>query len=261
VSVLADDAFGDMVLTELRAKGVDVRHVQREVGTLSGLAIYLLLFGSKKGPMTYRLPTHAPWPVKFDNQDVAYLLSARHVHCGGYLQFPVMWTDQMAELFQAAKARGLTTSLDPQKVLFPIDRSLFDVLAKLLKVTDVLLLDEDEARQITQTKDVFNAMRILRQAGPVVVAVKRGARGALIGVKERVFEQPAVFVPADQIVEAVGAGDAFDAGLLSGYLADWPIEQAARFAALAAASTLRGAGGAASLAAREDLERALRFFG
>lgn len=257
VSVLADDALSDILQSALRTAGVDLQRVRREAGTLSGIGIYLLLFGSKKGPMTYRLPTHAPWPVEFDEADRAYVLSARHVHSTGYLHFPAMWNHHLAELFHAAKAQGLSTSLDPQKVLSPVNRPLLEALAEVLKVTDLLLLDEDEAREITQTQDVFSAMRLLRQTGPAIVAVKRGERGALIGMNDRVFEQPAVFLPDDQIVELVGAGDAFDAGMIVGYLAGWSIERTARFATLAAVSTLRGSGGTEGLASREELERAL----
>ena len=48
-------------------------------------------------------------------------------------------------------------------------------------------------------------------------------------------------------------GDAFDAGLLVGFLEGWPIERSVRFATLAAASTLRGAGGTETLATRSEL--------
>ncbi len=255
VSVLADDALGDSIQAALRTAGVDMRRVRREPGTLSGLAVYMLLFGSKKGPMTFRLPTHTPWPLVLDEADRGYVFDARHVHCGGYLHFPIMWTGQLADLYREAKSHGLSTSLDPQKLIMPTQRSLFEVLAKVLPFTDLLMLDDDEARQITQTTDIFSAIRLLRRAGASIVAVKRGPDGALIGVHDRIFEQPATFVPDDQIVESIGAGDAFDAGLIVGYLADWPLEQAARFAALAAASTLRGSGGTESLATREELER------
>ena len=64
-------------------------------------------------------------------------------------------------------------------------------------------------------------------------------------------------VPEEEIVETAGAGDMFDAGLLAGWLAGWPLERCFKFASLAAASSLRESGAVSSLAAREELLRAL----
>lgn len=253
VSVLADDPFGDAVHRVLREAGVDVSHVARAAGTLAGIGIYMLLFGSKKRPLTYRLPTHLPWPQPFAQGDVDYVLSARHVHCAGYLHFPAMWSDDMANLFRAARRRGLTTSLDPQFVLFPVETPWLAPLVDLLGVTDLLMLDEDEARRIAGLDDLGAAARFLQQAGPATVVIKRGERGSLVRTGDRWFEQPAEHVPEAEIVESIGAGDAFDAGLLVGFLEGWPIERSVRFATLAAASTLRGAGGTETLAARGEL--------
>lgn len=258
VSVLADDPFGDAVLRVLRESGVDATRVQREPDTLSGIGIYMLLFGSKKRPLTYRLPTHRPWPAPFAPGDLDYLFGARHLHCAGYLHFPDMWSDRMADLFRQAKARGLSTSLDPQFVLFPVDTPWMEPLVDLLRFTDLLMLDEDEARQVAQADDLRVAARVLREAGPPVVVIKRGAQGSLVCAGERTFEQAAVMVPEEEIVESIGAGDAFDAGLIIGYLAGWPIQRSTQFATLAAASTLRGSGGTQSLASRAELERALQ---
>jgi 2-dehydro-3-deoxygluconokinase len=257
VSTLADDVFGDAIQRIVAEAGVNVSRVSREPDTLSGIGIYMLLFGSKKRPLTYRLPTHKPWPIKFSRADADYILSARHLHCAGYLHFPDMWSNEMAALFRSAKARGLTTSLDPQFVLFPVDVPWLEPLVDLLKVTDVLMLDEDEARQIVQSTDLSEAAAQLHAAGPATVVIKCGAQGALVQAGARFFAQPAIAVPEDDIVESIGAGDAFDAGFIVGHLAGWPIERIVRFATAAAASTLRGSGGTDGLASRPELERAL----
>ena len=257
VSTLAGDPFGDAVYRIMREAGVDVSHIQREAGKISGIGIYMLLFGSKKRPLTYRLPDHRPWPRELSPSDRDYLLGARHIHCAGYLHYPDMWTDQMAGLFRTARSRGVTTSLDPQFVLFPIDTPWMEPLVDLLKVTDVLMLDEDEARKIAQIDDLRAAALMLHEAGPHAVVVKRGAQGSLVHAGDRVFDQAAVAVPEAEIVESIGAGDAFDAGLIVGHVSGWPVERSVRFATLAAASTLRGAGGTDSLASRAELERAL----
>ena len=87
------------------------------------------------------------------------------------------------------------------------------------------------------------------------MAIKRGAQGSIIADSGRVFEQPAIKLPEDEIVESIGAGDAFHAGMITGLLVDWPVQRSARFATAAATSTLRGSGGTQTLAYRDVLEQ------
>lgn len=254
ISIIADDPFGDVILRILKECGLNVEQITRQPDTLSGIGIYMLLFGNKKRPLTYRLPTHLPWPKFFSGQQKEFLIeNHRHLHCAGYLHFPDMWNAEMAELFREAKSKGLSTSLDPQFVLFPIATPWMDPLRELLKYTDFLLLDEDEARQITKEEDLKKALVNFQSLGPQISVVKRGAQGSILIYRGRIYELPAVKVPEEEIADAIGAGDAFDAGILYGLLQQWPIETCQKFATLAAASTLRGSGGTISLSTVDEL--------
>ena len=258
VSTLADDPFGDAIWRILNEAGLNTEHVERQADSLSGIGIYMLLFGSKKRPLTYRLPTHRPWPDPISNKSREFLLgSHRHIHCAGYLHFPDMWNDQMADLFRDARAAGLTTSLDPQFVLFPIRTPWMEPLRGILKYTDLLLLDEDEARKITLESDLRKALEIFHALGPGVIAIKQGEKGSILYSREKFYELPAVPVPEEQIVDSIGAGDAFDTGMLYGFLRGWPPDQCQKFATRVAASTLLGAGGTSTLADIDELLKTL----
>jgi sugar/nucleoside kinase (ribokinase family) len=254
VSTLADDPFGDSVLRILKEVGLDTSQVNREPGTLTAIGIYMLLFGSKKRPLTYRLPTHTPWPKRFSEELETYILSSRHIHCAGYLHFPEMYDTEMARLFRLAKEKGRTTSLDPQFPLVRISCPWAEPLLELLKFTDLLMLDEDEARHVAQVDDLQEACRILKSLGPQQIAIKRGAKGALLLGSDGLLEQPAFPVPEGEIIESIGAGDAFGTGLIYGLLKGFDMRKTARFATLAAASTLRGSGGTLALASAIELE-------
>ncbi len=257
VAVVADDVFGDLVKREIAQAGVDVSHVTCQPQTQSGIGIYLLLFGGKKRPLTYRFPTHYPWPNPLGQADRDFLLSGRHVHCAGYLHFAEMWNDDLAKVYQAAQARGLTTSLDPQSMLIPYKGSWIEPVREILKYTDLLLVDDYEALCLADSADLITAALVLQQAGPRIVVVKNGPYGTVVCARERSFVQPAIVVPEREIVDSVGAGDTFDAAFVAAFLWGWSLERCAKFASVAAASSLRGVGGVSSLASREELERRL----
>jgi sugar/nucleoside kinase (ribokinase family) len=87
-------------------------------------------------------------------------------------------------------------------------------LKDLLKYVDVLLPNEREATRITGTSDPEIAIRQLAEMVPLVV-VKLGKEGALAQRGKERFTSPSLKVTA---VDAVGAGDSFDAGFLHEYL-------------------------------------------
>lgn len=254
VSTLAEDPFGDAVLRILNEAGLNTSQITRQADTLSGIGIYMLLFGSKKRPLTYRLPTHRPWPDPISETTRKFLLeSHRHLHCAGYLHFPDMWTTTMADLFRDAKAGGLSTSLDPQFVLFPVDTPWVEPLRGILDYTDMLLLDEDEARKITLETDLRKAMEILQSLGAGVIVIKQGEKGSILLSQKEFITLPAIPVPEEQIIDSIGAGDAFDTGMIYGFLCGWPLDQCQKFATQAAASTLMGSGGTNSLSSIAEL--------
>jgi 2-dehydro-3-deoxygluconokinase len=256
VSTLADDPFGDVILQILKKAGLNTDYVDRQPNTLSGIGIYMLLFGSKKRPLTYRLPTHLPWPKPFTREQEEFLLeNHRHIHSAGYLHFPDMWTDEMAGLFQKAKAKGLSTSLDPQFVLFPVTTPWLAPLKELLKFVDLLFVDEDEARKITLETNLKGALETFKNLGPKMIVIKRGDQGSIVYANQSIYDLPAVQVPEKEIVDSIGAGDAFDTGMIYGFLNNWSIDRCQKFATLAAASTLGAVGGTTSLAGVGELTK------
>ncbi|HVO42729.1 MAG TPA: carbohydrate kinase family protein [Aggregatilineales bacterium] len=247
LSIVAADALGEVIRHELKAHGLDVSRVRVAQNELSSIAIYMLLFGSKKRPLTGRPVQHQPWPAPLTAEDRAYAASARLIHIAGYLHYPAMWDDDIPSLLREARARGQMVSLDPQFPLYPVEGRWLPGIERLLPHTRVLLVDQDEARGITGLNDLNAAGAMLRAAGPDIVAIKRGSEGAVVYTGETVIEQPAQRVPEDEIADTIGAGDAFDAGFMAALLHGRSAAEAVAFASEVAAQSLRGHGAVRAL--------------
>lgn len=89
-------------------------------------------------------------------------------------------------------------------------------LAKMLKRIDLLVINEEESRQLAGTHNIAKAARALLAMGPRIVVIKRGEYGALLFDGESVFSAPAY--PVEEVLDPTGAGDTFAGGLL-GHLA------------------------------------------
>jgi sugar/nucleoside kinase (ribokinase family) len=89
-------------------------------------------------------------------------------------------------------------------------------LAKMLARIDLLVINEEEARQLAGVYNISKAAAELRKMGPRLVVIKRGEYGALLFDGDGVFSAPAY--PIEEVADPTGAGDTFAGGLL-GFLA------------------------------------------
>ena len=244
-SCLPGDPLGGFIQATLERAGVDTALVQTVPNTLGGIGVYFLLFGSRKRPLAYRLPTHPLWPATFETHTVDALLDARVFHNGGYLHHRDAWHGQLVDVYRQARGRGLMTTLDPQFPLFALDPPWMSALEDVLPYVDVLFCDEHEARSLTAQPDLRTAAKLLLEAGAGLVVIKQGADGSTAYRAGWEQHQPAFVL--GPLVDSIGAGDTYDAGFIYGMLQGWPVEERMRFASLAAGYSVTGVGGTQAL--------------
>jgi len=85
-------------------------------------------------------------------------------------------------------------------------------LMKTLKLLDVIILNESEAREITNEPNLIRAGKSIMNLGPRVVVIKKGEHGALLITANTIFSAPAY--PLENIYDPTGAGDAFAGGFI-----------------------------------------------
>ncbi len=90
--------------------------------------------------------------------------------------------------------------------------SLKDVLEKI----DVLIINDEEARQLSGEYSLVKAADLIMDMGPSTLVVKKGEHGALLFKEDEIFFAPAL--PLAEVVDPTGAGDTFAGGFM-GYLA------------------------------------------
>jgi len=240
-SCLSDDPLGAFILDALGRVGVNTALIHTLPHTQGGIGVYMLLFGSRKRPLAYRLPTHPLWWVDFSAAEIEQLLDTRLLHQGGYLHFKEAWHGSTLELFKTAKGRGVPTSMDTQFPLFAMEPPWLVGMEDILPYLDYVFCDESEARNITAQDDLTTAAAMLLDKGAGMVVIKQGAAGSTLYRQGWQHHQAAVTL--GQVADTIGAGDTFDAGFLYGVLQGWQPEKSARFASIAAAFTVLGVGG------------------
>ncbi|UQX90271.1 carbohydrate kinase family protein [Jatrophihabitans telluris] len=263
-AAVGTDPFGDRVLQQLAARGVDTSAVLRRDDIGTGLT--MVLAAAERAILTYlgaiASLTSADVRAAIER---AHADGARHVHvCAYFLLQPL--AAELATVLAGARELGMTTSLDTN--FDPSHRWHFD--PALLAQLDYLLPNAVEARALAATltggpvDDLVRAGQILAARGPNVV-IKDGANGTCEfspgssparAAAECSLRRQAAYpvVPLD----TTGAGDTFNAAYLDGLLAALPPELRLRRASLAGALSTLALGGTAGQPDSDQLrDRAL----
>jgi len=218
---LGDDAFGDIVISELEKIGLDTRAVIRAQGQATPTTLIYRAEGEDR-----RFIHALGGANQFTGEDLPLDLVPTDgiVVAAGYMKLP-LWNDQaLLELFRQARERRSRVVLNvciPWQTSVDAGRCL-----RLLPHVDVFIANEDEARVLTGKADLDSQARVLRQEGAPLVVITRGAGGLFARNAECTVEMSVFRVP---LVDPTGCGDCFNAGLVAAILRGWDLVKTLKF--------------------------------
>ena len=118
--------------------------------------------------------------------------------------------------------RQVIERLDVRPKLVAMDTMNFwmdialDDLKKTISMVDLLIINDEEARQLSGEYSLVKASKVIRAMGPKYLIIKKGEHGALLFNNDSVFNAPAL--PLEEVFDPTGAGDTFAGGFM-GYIA------------------------------------------
>jgi sugar/nucleoside kinase (ribokinase family) len=203
ISVVGDD-FPSETLDYLNSKGVNTKGVQIKEGekTFFWSGKYHNDMNSRDTLVTELnvLGTFDP-VVPAEYQEVDYLML-------GNLSPEVQRT-----VIERLPNRPKLIAMDTMNFWMDI---AMDELKKTMSLVDVLIINDEEARQLSQEYSLVKAAKVIRAMGPKFLIIKKGEHGALLFHNEDIFFAPAL--PLEDVFDPTGAGDTFAGGFM-GYIA------------------------------------------
>ncbi|MBG0826201.1 5-dehydro-2-deoxygluconokinase [Planomonospora sp. ID67723] len=227
------DPFGAFVHDALRGYGVDDRHVIAVPGLPTPVTFCEIRPPDDFPLYFYRYPKAPDLEILPEELDLEAIAAAR--------LFWTTVTGLSAEPSRSAhlaawRARGRTPytvlDLDYRPMFWPDAEQARERVREVLGQVTVAVGNLDEAEMATGTREPRTAGRALLEAGVELAVVKRGPDGVLGMTATETVEVPPVPV---EVVNGLGAGDAFGGALCHGLLAGWPLERTLRFANAAGA--------------------------
>jgi sugar/nucleoside kinase (ribokinase family) len=251
VGVVGQDEYAGFVLAELDRLGIDTTRLRRTGSAATSFTDAMILRGSGVRSFYHHIGANALLTAA--DVDVASS-SARVLHMGAPgLHDAMDAAGGWAAVLAAAQRAGMHTNLE--LVSLEPDR-MREVALPCLPHLDSLIVNEVEAASVagielaaTSADGVTDwsamedvARRVLGLGVKSFVAVHFPAGCVAVTHDGGVHRQGSVDLPADQVISAVGAGDAFASGVIHGVHEGWPLQDSLRTGVCIAAACLGGSG-------------------
>ncbi len=227
-----NDIFGRFCREQLEAKGVNTSMLMISDELKTGATV-ILNFGEDRAMVTYQ---GAMKYLGLGDITKEILGRAKHLHFSSYFLQPGFKKD-LAALFKMAKEAGLTTSFDAQ--WDPQENWELDY-KNILPYVDLFLPNEKELLKLTGKKTIEAAIDLIKDTA-ILVVIKLGNKGSVSVYKGKTLFKPAFL--NERVVDAIGAGDSFNAGFIYKFIQDAHIETCQAFGNLIGAISTTASGG------------------
>jgi len=241
---IGNDDFGRTVLDSLQKKRVNTDAIILSANKKTG-ASFALNYDNDRAMITF---PGAMEDLSVSEVEESYLESGRHLHVSSVFIQPKI-QKELILLFSSAKQKGMTTSLDLQ--WDPTEKWDID-FERLLPLTDVFLPNNNELMAITQKDNIDEAIEVLKPFANTLV-VKMGIEGS-IGIKGNTRIDCSPFLNK-QVVDAIGAGDSFNAGFIYAFIHGKSIGDCLQIGNICGAVNTTAAGGTGAFPNFDEVQK------
>ena len=257
-SRLGTDSMGRALLAAMRAEGIDCSHVITDATQRTGFQFKGRVTDGSDPPIEYHRKGSAASHMGPADIDEAWLRSARHLHATGVFA-AISDTSLQAALksMDVMRAAGRTISFDTnlRPTLWSSTETMRHWVNELASRADWVLPGIEEGLLLTGHDKPEDVARFYRERGAKLVVVKLGAAGAYYDSDVAGTGQVDGF-PVKEVIDTVGAGDGFAAGVVSALLEGRSVPDAVRRGAWIGARAVQVLGDTEGLPTRAQLEEA-----
>ncbi len=202
ISVVGDD-FPTETMTEMEKRGINLTGLQIKKGEKS-----FFWSGKYHNDMNSRdtLVTELNVLEHFDP------IVPESYQNSNYLMLGNLSPQVQRQVIERLNNRPKLIAMDTMN--FWMDIAL-EELKKTIALVDVLIINDEEARQLSGDYSLVKAAKTIREMGPKYLIIKKGEHGALLFHEDNIFFAPAL--PLEEVFDPTGAGDTFAGGFM-GYL-------------------------------------------
>jgi len=243
VGMIGKDSFGELVKTSLAARGVDTSLLIETDKGATGATI-VLNYNEDRANVTYQGTMDL---MSFADIDKAIFDQTKHIHISSVFMQSGIKKD-LINILKFAREKGVSTSLDTQ--WDPVEAWDFEY-SQILPLVSVFMPNEKELMFITRSVNLEEAIEKIRPYINICI-VKRGNKGSLLLLQNGTSNNQQAFLNTN-VVDAIGAGDSFNAGFINQFVQGKSAEACQIFGNLTGAVNTTAAGGTGAFLSKENI--------
>jgi 5-dehydro-2-deoxygluconokinase len=267
---VGDEQMGNFVREELARVGCDVSHVVTDPDRLTGLVL-LSIKDNDSFPLLFYRNDCADMAVNSEDFDADYIASSKSLLITG-THFSTEQTNATSlKAIEYAQAAGtkVILDIDYRPVLwgltglgegenrFVSNDSVTQHLLSILPLCDLIVGTEEEIHIAAGSTNTIECLKIIREISTAEIVVKRGALGCSVfdgTIPETLDEGHTTYGVTVDVLNVLGAGDAFLSGFLRGWLRDEDYEKCCAYANACGALVVSRHGCAPAIPSAEELD-------
>ena len=262
VTAVGEDPFGMFLIRELEDNGVDTSYVKIKKGMRT--TISFVTNEPETGERTF-IFYRKPWvsgtadsSLSIEDIDMNYISRAKILHISGFSLSQNPSGRVILEAVKQARSLGIRISFDPTLRLdvWRSAETIKRVYRKALRLSNIATFSLEESAFIFGTENPEKVAEKAFKYGVDIVGVKMGSKGAFLQMKTGEKEHlPAFKVKA---IDTTGAGDGWNAGLLTGLVREWDLHTCLLVANAVGALVVTKRGAITALPYKHELEKFLK---
>jgi sugar/nucleoside kinase (ribokinase family) len=215
---VSKDAFGEWLKAVLRDNNIDVSGTIEDSQAQTRMAYVVTMSNGDRKLAEFSRIACADTRLQSEDLDAKQFARASILHFGSISLIEEPAKSSTEKAVALAKENGMLASYDPnvRLSLWPSESACRDAILKTLHWGDIVKINEDELKFLTGSRDHEEADKLRRENNIGLMIVTLDSRGAYISTAHGSKIVPGFSV---KLVEATGAGDGFNAGVLGGLLA------------------------------------------
>ncbi|MGB9857418.1 MAG: sugar kinase [Dictyoglomaceae bacterium] len=221
---IGEDDFGKNIYERLKKDGVELSLIKKSSDFITGIA-FVTYFSNGDRKFIFHLPHSAASQIFPKDVTEELISNIRCLHIMGCsLAISKNVRDTIEKAVDMAHSYGKIISFDPNiRVELGISEDYLSSIKRILSKTNIILSGERELITMTQTKNIEEAINLVKASGIEIIVIKKGKKGAEVYYKnENYKEEP---FPVEE-VDPTGAGDCFDAGFIASLLEGYHVKEA-----------------------------------
>lgn len=226
ITKLGIDPFGKYIMNHLSKENINTQYVIHDALNMTGLQIKNKVINDDPKVTYYRKNSSFSTMSKEDVEKIDFL-GVKVFHITGIpLALNQSTRKMMFYLIKKAKEAGCKITFDPniRQTLWENKKTMIKVINEVATYSDIFMPGVEEALILTEKKSIEDMVDFYLKKGVKVVVIKDGSNGAYFQEKGGSLKKIKGF-KVNEVIDTVGAGDGFAAGVISGILDEVPIRE------------------------------------